>query len=64
MAHKKLIKVIFGNMSKCYKRYEFWGSENGKPIKKFTPWFKWDSDICPKYQLERHPKLLNEYKDE
>jgi hypothetical protein len=51
-------------MSKCYKRYEFWGSENGKPIKKFTPWFKWDSDICPKYQLERHPKLLNEYKNE
>lgn len=30
----------------------------------WSPWFKWDSSQCPKYQLERHPKLLNEYKDE
>lgn len=45
-----------------YKRFEFLASENGKPVKKFTDWFRWDSDQCPKYQLERHPKLLNEYK--
>lgn len=46
------------------KRYEYWASENGKPIKKWTDWFVWHSDLKPKYQLEKHPKLLNEYKDE
>ena len=46
------------------KRYEYWGTENGKPIKKWTTWFLWDNkDYKPKYQLEKHPTLLNEYKD-
>lgn len=49
-------------MSSCYKRYEFWAFEDGKPIKKFTDWFKWECNDKPKYQLGR--KLLNEYKDE
>lgn len=44
------------------KRYEYWASENGKPIKKWTDWFPWDSDDCPKYQLKSHPTLLNEYR--
>lgn len=30
----------------------------------WSDWYDWNSDYCPKYQLERHPKLLNEYKDE
>lgn len=42
------------------KRYEFWASENGKPLKKWTEYFPWDTDYCPKYQLSR--KLLNDYK--
>ncbi len=44
------------------KRYEYWGSEGGKPVKKFTSWFKYESDYRPKYQLNR--KLLNEYREE
>lgn len=43
------------------KRYEYWGTENGKPVKKWTEWFKYDGEKF-KYQLGR--KLLNEYKDE
>lgn len=43
------------------KRYEFWTSENGKPIKKFTPWFYYDGEQFP-WQLKN--KLRNEYMDE
>ena len=42
------------------KRYEYWGSENGKAVKKFTDWFEWDGEQF-KYQLK--PRLLNEYTD-
>ncbi len=63
MEESKLIKDVCGSMSKCNKRYEYWGTENGKPIKKWTNWFEWNSDYKPKFQLEKHPQLLNEYKD-
>ena len=50
------------------KRYEYWGTENGRPVIKWTDW----SDYCEddsqlsrlqteeKYQLK--PKLLNEFR--
>ena len=47
---------------KCYKRYEYWTSENGKPVKKWTDFFLWDSDNRDPWQLKN--KLKNEYKDE
>ena len=47
---------------KCYKRYEYWASENGKPVKKWTDFFLWDSDIREKWQLKG--KLRNFYKEE
>ena len=40
-----------------YKRYEYWTSEG----KKFTEWFKWDSDNRDPWQLKN--KLKNEYKE-
>lgn len=43
------------------KRFQYLGS-GGKLC--WSDWYDWNSDYCPKYQLERHPKLLNEYKDE
>lgn len=47
-------------MPNCFKRYEFWASENGKPVKKWTDWFEWESDIRDPWQLKN--KLRNEYK--
>ena len=49
-----------------YKRYQYWGSENGKPVKKWTEYFPWDSDSREKIQLKgfKGDCLLNEYKDE
>lgn len=44
------------------KRYEYWASENGKPIKKYTTWFNWDSDLEEPWQLKN--KLKNEYDKE
>lgn len=44
---------------KQQKRYEYWGTENGKPIKKFIPWFDFDGPQEP-WQLK--PKLKNEYR--
>lgn len=46
------------------KRYEFWASENGKPIKKWTDFFEWDCDEMPKTQLKGFlgNDLRNEYK--
>ena len=44
------------------KRFQYWGFKDGKAQILWTPWFEWRSDYCPKYQLERHPKLLNEYR--
>lgn len=38
------------------KRYEYFG-KNGK---EFTDYFEWDSDYCPKWQLNN--KLRNDYK--
>lgn len=46
-----------------YKRYEFWGSDDGKPVKKVTPWFRWDSDNRDPWQLKSQG-LKNEYKEE
>ena len=46
-----------------YKRYEFWGSEDGKPVKKFTDWFRWTGQDQPKWQLKSQG-LKNEYKEE
>lgn len=43
------------------KRYEYWASENGKPIKKFTTWFNWDSDLEEPWQMKN--KLKNEFKN-
>lgn len=45
-----------------FKRYEYWGSEDGKPVKKVTPWFRWDSDSRDPWQLKN--KLRNFYKEE
>ena len=58
------IKVIM-----ILKRYEYWASENGKPIKKWTEWFNYNEDdsLLPvlqkneKYQL-LNPKLKNEFR--
>ena len=51
------------------KRYQYWGSEKGKPIIKWTDWFNYCENNKAltalqkneKYQL-LHPKLLNEFK--
>ena len=40
------------------KRYQYLG--RGGELK-WTDWFEWNSDYQPKYQLEKNPKLLNEY---
>ena len=39
------------------KSYEFWSREG---IKR-TPWFKYNSDYCPRWQLDG--KLRNFYKE-
>jgi hypothetical protein len=57
MAELKLIKAIYGDM---FKRYEYWSSENGKPVKKWTKFFEWDSTLRDQWQLKN--KLKNEYK--
>ena len=51
------------------KRYEYWASENGKPVKKWTPWYDYskedsllkDFQTKEKYQL-RNPTLRNEFR--
>jgi hypothetical protein len=43
------------------KRFQFWASENGKPIKKWTKWFEYDGE---QYEYQLKSKLKNEYKDE
>ena len=45
------------------KRYQYWASENGKPIKKWTDFFEWDDDYCPRVQLKGYKGdlLLCEY---
>ena len=45
-----------------YKRYEYWSSENGKPIKKLSPWYEWNSTLRDKWQLKG--KLRNYYYEE
>lgn len=45
-----------------FKRFQYWGSENGRPVIKWSDFYPWDSDYKPKYQLK--PKLLNEYREE
>ena len=43
------------------KRYQYLGK--GGELK-WTKWFLWDNkDYKPKFQLEKHPTLLNEYKE-
>ena len=48
------------------KRYEYWASDNGKAVKKFTKWFSWDSDSTEPIQLKGYKgnDLRNEYKTE
>lgn len=43
------------------KRYEYWCSEDGKPIKKFSRWFKYDGE---KYPWQLKGKLKNEYRED
>lgn len=47
------------------KRYEYWGSEGGKPVKKFTSWFNWESTLTDPIQLKgfKGNHLRNEYKE-
>jgi len=49
-----------------YKRYEYWASENGKLVKKFTNWFKWDSDNREPIQNKgfKGNNLKNEYRED
>lgn len=42
------------------KRYQY--IAQGGQIR-WTKWFTYDSSYRPKYQLEKHPQLINEYKD-
>ena len=45
-----------------FKRYEYWSREG----KKWTDWFKWDSNLKPELQLiDRRitSRLRNEYKE-
>ena len=46
-----------------FKRYQYWGSENGKPVKKWTEYFPWNSDSREKIQMKgfKGDNLLNEY---
>ena len=39
------------------KRFQYY-TRNGI---EWSSWFDWDSDYCPKYQLDKHPRILNEY---
>ena len=50
------IKDLFGDMLKRFQYY------SNKGIV-WSDWFKWESTLKPKYQLDKHPKLLNEYKE-
>ena len=45
-----------------YKRYQYWGFEDGEDKIMWTKWFPWNSDWKPKFQIGR--KLLAEYKEE
>ena len=50
------------------KRYEYWRSDNGKPVKLWTPWYNYSKEDCllkdfqtkEKYQLGNH--LRNEFR--
>lgn len=42
------------------KRYQYLGP-HGELM--WTKFFEYNSDYQPKFQLEKHPQLLNEYKD-
>lgn len=72
---KKGCQVIYANATddnycsnlpfqpmKVFKKYEYWASENGKPVKKWTDFFLWNSDIRDEWQLKG--KLRNFYKEE
>jgi hypothetical protein len=42
------------------KRFEYWGTQDGKPVKKWSPWFNYHGSQ-EKYQLDK--KLRNEYRE-
>lgn len=49
------------------KRYEYWKTENGKPVKKFTSWFDFSDDNSQLDRLNKNEskqigKLKNEYR--
>lgn len=50
----------------CLKRYEYWASENGKAVKKWTRWFKWGSSSRIKVELKGYKGdvLRCEYREE
>ena len=47
------------------KRFQHWSSENGKPVKKWTEFFEWESDMRDPIQLKgfKGNHLLNEYRN-
>ena len=45
-----------------FKRYQYWGREDGEVKKLWTHWFRWDSDNRDPWQLKN--KLKNEFKEE
>ena len=57
--------ICLGSMA-VYKRFQYWGTENGKPVKKWTDFFSWHSDMRDPIQLKgfKGNHLRNEYKDE
>jgi hypothetical protein len=52
-------------MTKCLKRFQYWAFEDGKPLKKWTDWMEWKSDIRDPIQQKGYKgnHLLNEYKE-
>ena len=50
------------------KRYEYWDSENGKTVKKFTEWYNYceDDSLLKVFQKEEkwqlNQKLRNEFR--
>ena len=55
--------LLYIHLIMIYKRYEYWSKEG----KKWTTWFKWNSDYKPELQMNDKRifcRLKNEYKDE
>ena len=48
------------------KRYEYWASENGKPIKKWTEWTPYcpDDSLIKEFQTKEKWQLTNKLRNE